>query len=164
MENLLYGAAYYDEYMPEERLQEDIRLLQKAHMNVVRIGESTWATCEPQDGVFDFSHVTKVIEAMGKAGISVIIGTPTYAVPSWMVKEYPDVLATTKTGRGLYGPRQIMDITNKTYLFYAERVIRKMMEICLPYKNVIGIQLDNETKAYGTAGRNVQADEPGLRS
>ena len=157
MENLLYGAAYYDEYMPEERLQEDIRLLQKAHMNVVRIGESTWATCEPQDGVFDFSHVTKVIEAMGKAGISVIIGTPTYAVPSWMVKEYPDVLATTKTGRGLYGPRQIMDITNKTYLFYAERVIRKMMEICLPYKNVIGIQLDNETKAYGTAGRNVQA-------
>ena len=157
MENLLYGAAYYDEYMPEERLQEDIRLLQKAHMNVVRIGESTWATCEPQDGVFDFSHVTKVIEAMGKAGISVIIGTPTYAVPSWMVKEYPDVLATTKTGRGLYGPRQIMDITNKTYLFYAERVIRKMMEICLPYRNVIGIQLDNETKAYGTAGRNVQA-------
>ncbi len=48
MENLLYGAAYYDEYMPEERLQEDIRLLQKAHMNVVRIGERPRPTrCPP---------------------------------------------------------------------------------------------------------------------
>ena len=93
---------------------------------------------------------------MGKAGIDVILGTPTYAVPSWLVELDPDVLATTKTGRGLYGPRQIMDITNKTYLFYAERVIRKMMETCLPYENVIGIQLDNETKSYGTAGKNVQ--------
>ena len=127
MDRLLYGAAYYDEYMPRERLSQDVALLKKAHMNVVRIGESTWATCEPQDGVFDFSHVTRVIEAMGKAGIDVILGTPTYAVPSWLVELDPDVLATTKTGRGLYGPRQIMDITNKTYLFYAERVIRKMM-------------------------------------
>lgn len=156
MDRLLYGAAYYDEYMPRERLSQDVALLKKAHMNVVRIGESTWATCEPQDGVFDFSHVTRVIEAMGKAGIDVILGTPTYAVPSWLVELDPDVLATTKTGRGLYGPRQIMDITNKTYLFYAERVIRKMMETCLPYENVIGIQLDNETKSYGTAGKNVQ--------
>ena len=61
MDRLLYGAAYYDEYMPRERLSQDVALLKKAHMNVVRIGESTWATCEPQDGVFDFSHVTRVI-------------------------------------------------------------------------------------------------------
>ncbi len=80
MDHLLYGAAYYDEYMPCERLEEDIRLMKKAGMNVVRIGESTWSTCEPQDGVFDFHHVTRVIEAMNRAGISVILGTPTYAV------------------------------------------------------------------------------------
>ena len=127
MDHLLYGAAYYDEYMPCERLEEDIRLMKKAGMNVVRIGESTWSTCEPQDGVFDFHHVTRVIEAMNRAGISVILGTPTYAVPTWLVRKYPDVLAVTHEGPKRYGWRQNMDITSPVYRLYAERVIRKMM-------------------------------------
>ncbi|MBO6113013.1 MAG: beta-galactosidase [Lachnospiraceae bacterium] len=156
MDKLLYGAAYYDEYMPVERLDEDIRMMKKAGMNVVRIGESTWSTFEVQDGEFDFSHLDKVMDAMDKAGISVILGTPTYAVPTWLVKSYPEVLATTVNGRGIYGARQIMDITNPTYLFYAERAIRRMMEHCASHTSVIGVQLDNETKAYGTAGPNVQ--------
>lgn len=156
MDRLLYGAAYYDEYMPCERLAEDIRLMKKAGMNVVRIGESTWSTMEPQEGVFHMEHLTRVIEAMGEAGIQVILGTPTYAIPTWMVKAYPDILAVTNEGRGLYGHRQNMDITHPVYLFYAERAIRKMMETCAACPNVIGVQLDNETKAYGTAGPNVQ--------
>ena len=53
MDHLLYGAAYYDEYMPYERLEKDIALMKAAGMNTVRIGESTWSTCEPQEGVFD---------------------------------------------------------------------------------------------------------------
>ena len=155
-QHLLYGAAYYEEYLPYDRLDQDIEMLKAAGMNVVRIGESTWSTCEPQEGVFDFHHVTRVIETMGKAGISVIIGTPTYAIPTWMEKSYPDVLATTHKGRGIYGARQIMDITHPVYRYYAERIIRRMMEACAHYDNVIGVQLDNETKAYDTAGANVQ--------
>lgn len=156
MEKLLYGAAYYDEYMPYDRLEKDIALMKKAHINVVRIAESTWATCEPQEGVFDFSHVVRVMDAMEEAGISVIIGTPTYAVPSWMVKAHPDILVTTKHGRALYGPRQIMDLSNAAYRFYCERVIRKLMQCTAHRKCVIGYQLDNETKYYGTAGDHVQ--------
>ena len=57
MKKLLFGAAYYDEYMPYDRLDKDIEMMKKAGINTVRIAESTWSTCEPQDGVFDFSHV-----------------------------------------------------------------------------------------------------------
>ncbi|WP_394918959.1 beta-galactosidase [uncultured Robinsoniella sp.] len=156
MDQILYGAAYYDEYMPVDRLDQDIEMMKQAGINVVRIAESTWSTYEPQDGVFDFSHVERVMDAMEAAGISVIIGTPTYAVPTWMVKAYPDVLATTVKGRGMYGPRQIMDITSPVYLYYAERIIRKLMACTAKRKCVIGYQLDNETKYYGTAGKNVQ--------
>ena len=156
MDQILYGAAYYDEYMPVERLDQDIEMMKQAGINVVRIAESTWSTYEPQDGVFDFYHVERVMDAMEAAGISVIIGTPTYAVPTWMVKAYPDVLATTVKGRGMYGPRQIMDITSPVYLYYAERIIRKLMACTAKRKCVIGYQLDNETKYYGTAGKNVQ--------
>lgn len=156
MKELLYGAAYYDEYMPYDRLGKDVEMMKKAGINTVRIAESTWSTCEPQPGVFDFSHVERVMDAMEEAGINVIIGTPTYAVPTWMVKAHPDVLAETVRGRGIYGARQIMDITHPVYLFYAERVIRELMKLTAHRKCVIGFQLDNETKYYGTAGKNVQ--------
>ena len=131
-------------------------MMKKAGINTVRIAESTWSTCEPQPGVFDFSHVERVMDAMEEAGINVIIGTPTYAVPTWMVKAHPDVLAETVKGRGIYGARQIMDITHPVYLFYAERVIRELLKRTAHRKCVIGFQLDNETKYYGTAGKNVQ--------
>ena len=156
MKELLYGAAYYDEYMPYDRLDKDVEMMKKAGINTVRIAESTWSTCEPQPGEFDFSHVERVMDAMEEAGINVIIGTPTYAVPTWMVKAHPDVLAETVKGRGIYGARQIMDITHPVYLFYAERVIRELMKRTAHRKCVIGFQLDNETKYYGTAGKNVQ--------
>ncbi|MDO5338005.1 MAG: beta-galactosidase [Eubacteriales bacterium] len=156
MKELLFGAAYYDEYMPYERLNQDVAMMKKAGINTVRIAESTWSTCEPQEGVFDFSHVERVMDAMEEAGIHVIIGTPTYAVPTWMVKSYPDILATTVKGRGIYGARQIMDITHPAYRYYSERVIRELMKHTAHRKCVIGFQLDNETKYYGTAGKNVQ--------
>lgn len=156
MKEILFGAAYYDEYMPCERLDEDIRMMKKAGMNTVRIAESTWSTCEPQQGIFDFTYVDRVLDAMEEAGIHVIVGTPTYAIPTWLVKSYPDVLAETKEGRGIYGARQIMDITHPAYRYYGERVIRKLAEHTAGRKCVIGFQLDNETKHYGTAGKNVQ--------
>lgn len=156
MAKLRYGVAYYDEYMPSERLNEDIAMMKEAGINVVRIAESTWSTHEPQNGVFDFSSVDRVLDAMHAAGIEVIVGTPTYAVPTWLVKEHPDVLAVTAKGPGRYGARQIMDITNPVYLFHAERIIRKLISRVCKHPAVIGYQTDNETKHYETAGDNVQ--------
>lgn len=156
LDKLLFGVAYYDEYMPYERLDKDIQMMKEAGINVVRIAESTWSTVEPQDNVFDFSHIDRVLKAMHKANISVIIGTPTYAVPTWLVRKYPDVLATTPQGRNQYGARQNMDITNTHFRFHAERVIRKIMEHVKDHPAIIGYQVDNETKSYNTTGPNVQ--------
>lgn len=153
---LLYGVAYYDEYMPYDRLDKDIQMMKNAGINVVRIAESTWSTVEPQDGVFDFTHIDRVLNAMHKAGIRVIVGTPTYAVPTWLVRKYPDVLAITPQGQNRYGARQNMDIANKHFLTHAERVIRRIMEHVKDHPAIIGYQVDNETKAYNTAGPEVQ--------
>jgi beta-galactosidase len=77
-------------------------------------------------------------------------------VPTWLVRKYPDVLAITPQGPNRYGARQNMDITNKHYLFHAERVIRKILEHIKDHPAIIGYQIDNETKAYNTAGPEVQ--------
>ena len=156
MNKLLYGVAYYDEYMPYDRLEKDVKMMKETGINVVRIAESTWSTVEPQDGVFDFTHIDRVLDAMHKGGIRVIVGTPTYAVPTWLVKKYPAILATTPTGQNKYGMRQNMDIANTDFRFHAERVIRKIMEHVKDHPAIIGYQVDNETKHYHTSGDNVQ--------
>ncbi len=155
MEKLLYGVAYYDEYIPYDRLDKDIELMKTAGINVVRIAESTWSTLEPQNGVFDFTSIDRVMNAMHASGIKVIIGTPTYAVPTWMVRQHPDILALTSKGQNKYGPRQNMDITNPNYLFYAERMIRALMLHVKDHPSIIGYQVDNETKHYDVSGQRV---------
>ena len=153
---LLFGVAYYEEYMPYDRLDKDIEMMKEAGINTVRIAESTWSTVEPHDGQYDFSHIDRVLDAMHRARIRVIVGTPTYAVPAWLVKKHSDVLAITAQGQNQYGPRQNMDITNEHFRFHAERVIRKIMEHVKDHPAIIGYQIDNETKHYNTAGPNVQ--------
>jgi beta-galactosidase len=47
---VLYGVAYYHEYMPYDRLEKDVQMMQEAGISVVRLGESTWSLSEPQEG------------------------------------------------------------------------------------------------------------------
>lgn len=155
-DHLLFGAAYYLEYLPYDRLETDFEMMERAGMNTIRIAESTWSTLEPSDGVFDFTHIDRMLAAAARHHISVIIGTPTYAIPAWLAKKYPDILAVTANGQELYGHRQNMDITHPGYRMHCERVIRALMERVKDVPHVIGFQLDNETKSYGTAGPRVQ--------
>ncbi|WP_454762243.1 beta-galactosidase [Caulobacter segnis] len=157
-DTILYGVAYYDEYTPVDRVDEDARMMKAAGITVVRIAESTWGTLEPQPGVFDFSHVDRMLAAMHKQGIKVIVGTPTYAIPTWLAREHPSLLVVGANGvRAQYGPRQNMDISDPDYRAAAERVIVALVDHVKDHPAVIGYQLDNETKAYGSSGPNVQA-------
>lgn len=154
--SLLFGTAYYPEYMPYERTDKDIEMMAQAGMNVIRIAESTWSTLEPVEGTFDFSYIDRIVKATAKVGMSVIIGTPTYAIPAWLAKKDADIMVRTKDGQAVYGRRQIYDLLNPTFVFYAERVIRKLAEHTAPMENVIGFQIDNETKHYGNDGQRMQ--------
>lgn len=155
--DIMFGAAYYPEYMPYERLQEDIAMMQEAGMNTVRIAESTWSTLEPVEGKFDFSYIDKVLAAVEKAGMYAVIGTPTYAIPSWLEKKCPEVMVFDGYTRAKYGRRQIMDIVHPVFRQCAENVIYKLLEHTAKNPCVIGFQIDNETKHYGTASPEVQA-------
>lgn len=152
LNSILFGAAYYDEYMPYDRLDTDMKMMKEAGMNVIRIAESTWSTLEPTDGNFDFTHLDRMLDASEEYGLSVIVGTPTYALPAWLAKKHPDILATTHAGHELYGRRQNMDIAHPQYQYHAERMIRALMAHIKDRPSIIGYQLDNETNHYDTCG------------
>jgi beta-galactosidase len=141
-----YGAAYYPEYQPYDRLKRDIALMREANLTCVRLGESTWSNWEPADGSFELGWMEKVIDALHEAGIAVILGTPTYAIPPWLHRKYPEILAVRAGGeRVAYGGRQNVDLTHAAYRFHAERVIRAVVGHFAGHPAVIGYQIDNET-------------------
>ncbi len=163
---VLYGAAYYNEYMPGDqnaRLEKDVALMKAAGLNVVRMGESTWSLWEPEDGHFDYAWMDRIVDAMGKAGIKVILGTPTYSIPAWMAHQHPEILADRippgmfggKAQPAVYGLRQNMDTDSPAYRFYAERLIRHIVAHYKDNPTVIGWQLDNETSSYDAANPDV---------
>jgi beta-galactosidase len=123
MSTILYGAAYYPEYTPYERVDRDVALMAQAGITVVRMGESTWSHWEPRDGDFQFAWMARVLDRLDRAGIKVILGTPTYSIPTWLYRKYPEILVThyepapllsdpyepsypSAAPPGYYGPRQ----------------------------------------------------------
>jgi beta-galactosidase len=156
-DNILYGVSYYHEYMPTERLEKDVQLMQEAGVSVVRLAESSWSGFEPQEGRFEFAWMDRIIDRLHKAGIKVIVGTPTYSIPPWLWKKYPDMLIEYADGRKMgYGIRQNVDLTNPNFLLYAERIVRKIAEHYAKHPAVIGFQVDNETLTRGAANPGFQ--------
>lgn len=142
---VLYGAAYYAEYQLSDRTEEDLDLMAAAGFTVIRVGESVWSTWEPRDGEFDLDWLQPVLDGAHARGIGVVLGTPTYAVPPWLQKAYPEIAAHRATGEPIpWGWRQEMDYSHPAFLFHAERVIRAVVGRYAQHPAVIGWQLDNE--------------------
>ena len=166
MDSILYGVAYYPEYMPYERLDKDVELMRQAGITVVRVGESTWSTWEPRDGDFQFAWMQRVLDRLYAAGIAAILGTPTYSIPTWLYKAHPEIVVTHDTTSppltdpyyptypsseppGFYGPRQNYDFLNPYFRQHAERIIREIVSHFRDHPAVIGYQIDNETFPTG---------------
>src|SRR5438445_617852 len=77
-----FGAAYYPEPLPESRWPRDIALMKQANFTVVRLGEFAWSTMEPKEGEYAFDWLDKAVALLDKAGIDVVMGTPTAAPPA----------------------------------------------------------------------------------
>jgi beta-galactosidase len=177
MDTILYGVAYYPEYMPYDRLDKDVELMRKAGITVVRVGESTWSTWEPRDGDFQFAWMQRVLDRLHQAGIKAILGTPTYSIPTWLYKKYPEILVThngtapplsdpyapsypPSLTPGYYGPRQNYDFLNPYFLQHAERVIRGIVSHFKDHPAVIGYQIDNETFPTGILTQYAECSVP----
>ena len=150
---VLFGAAYYHEYTPAydattppgERLKTDLDLMAEANFTVIRVGESVWSTWEPENGRFDLDWLRPVLDGAHERGISVIVGTPTYAVPPWLARQYPEIAGEHATGRRVgWGARQEADFTHPAFRFHAERVIRRIAARYAEHPAVVGWQVDNE--------------------
>ena len=140
-----FGAAYYHEYQRVDRLETDLDLMAEASFSVIRVGESVWSTWEPQNGTFNLEWLLPVLDGAHERRIGVVLGTPTYAVPPWLARIYPEIAGERATGQRIsWGARQEVDFTHPAFRFHAERVVREILARYAAHPGVIGVQVDNE--------------------
>jgi len=140
-----FGAAYYPEDWPASQVDEDIRLMKKAGMNCMRIGEFAWSSMEPQEGQYDLDWLHRVVDKLGKAGIASIMCTPSCTPPAWLVSRYPEVLIVDSHGEHRqHGARRNACPNSPVYRDQCARIVTRMAEEFGRDGNVIGWQLDNE--------------------
>ncbi len=146
---ILLGTDWYPEQWPESRWEEDLRLMQAAHIKVVRIAEFAWSTMEPSENHFDFDWLERAISLAARHDIVSVLGTPTAAPPAWLTHKYPDTLRVDDTGhRVAHGIRAHGSVTSPRYRDFCRRIAGQMAARFGHNPNVMGWQIDNE---YGYA-------------
>ncbi len=142
---LYYGACYYPEHWTAEQAKNDIPLMKKAGINVVRMGEFAWCKFEPEQGRYKFDWLDPVIAALHKAGIATVLGTPTAIPPHWALMRHPDILQVDRFGHTInQGARCHCCKNAPGYQMLAESVTRAIGLHYAGMDGVIGWQVDNE--------------------
>jgi beta-galactosidase len=142
---IVLGAAWYPEQWPEARWEEDLRLMEAAHLSVVRVGEFAWSSMEPSEGKFDLDWLERAIAAAATHHIIVVLGTPTAAPPAWLTRKYPDTLRVDENGqRATHGTRAQESVTSARYHAFCKKIVEQMARQFGHNPNVVGWQIDNE--------------------
>jgi beta-galactosidase len=143
--HLILGTAWYPEQWPEERWDDDLRLMQAAGINMVRIGEFAWSRLEPEEGHYDLDWLARAVDKAAQHHIAVVLGTPTAAPPAWLTQKYPDTLRIDEHGRRAgHGGRQHFSFTSSRYRDFCRGIAEAMARRFGHHPNVLGWQIDNE--------------------
>ena len=145
------GTCYYPEHWPEEMWDADARRMADAGLTWVRIGEFAWSKLEPSPGELRFEWLDRAIEVLGKAGLKVVLGTPTATPPRWMLKKHPDMTALDADGkeRG-FGSRRHYCFSHEGYREECDRIVRLFAERYGRNGHVGAWQTDNEYGCHDT--------------
>jgi beta-galactosidase len=129
---------------PESAWERDVELMQTAGINVVRMGEFTWGLCEPEAGKYDFSWLKRVMDLLGKAGIQVVLATPTAAPPIWLARKHPEILPLDERGLVKHeGTRRAVCLNSDVFWDYSKRIVENMAKALGPHPQLIAWQIDN---------------------
>jgi beta-galactosidase len=158
---MYFGTDYYPEHwvypyagtpeQPESRWARDAELMVAAGINVVRMGEFAWGLYEPEEGQFDFEWMRRAMDVMGRAGIQVVLGTPTAAPPLWLAGKYPEILPVNKEGLILHeGTRRACCLNSNVYWEKSKTIVQELAKALGTHPQLIAWQIDN-----GLGGHNI---------
>ncbi len=146
------GVCYYPEHWPEPMWADDAAGMVAMGISLVRIGEFAWSRIEPEPGRFDWGWLDRAVETLHRAGLGIIMGTPTATPPKWLVDRMPDMIAYDRDGRPRrFGSRRHYCFSHAGYAQEARRITQAMAERYGRHPAVVMWQTDNEYGCHDTA-------------
>lgn len=143
----MHGADYNpDQWQHDPRvLAEDIRLMKLAHCNVMAVGIFSWASLEPEESVYRFEWLDRVLDTFAENGIYAWLATPSGARPAWMSEKYPEMLRVEKNRvRNLHGMRHNHCFTSPVYREKVTQMNTRLAERYSGHPAVVGWHVSNE--------------------
>ncbi len=126
-------------------MRQDLEWMRAAGLHCVRIGESAWATMQPERERFDWALFDEVLRLCEEAGIGVILGTPTYAPPAWLEEAQPEIIARRHDGTPWYRhSRRCYDYTQPAYRSACDTIVEAMAQRYGRDERIWAWQIDNE--------------------
>lgn len=145
---IYYGGDYNPDQWDEATIDEDMRLFKKANINLVVLPVFSWAKLEPEEGVYNFGWLDKLMDKFAENDLKVALATPTTAQPAWLSRKYPEVLPVDKQGRKrTHGMRVYFCVNSPKY---RERAAAIAEEMAKRYANHPALVLWHVANEYGT--------------
>ena len=151
-QQLYVGANWHPHDLTSDEISRDIRLMQEAGFNVVRLGHLAWDSYEPREGEYSFAWFDPVLDQCEAAGIKVILDIPVRPAPMWLHKKYPGVNIVDGRGGITYpNHRYMQDVGDPDYQRCALALTEAMTARYGSHPAVIGFGLDNEAASGATS-------------
>lgn len=142
------GVFYYPEQWPENQWERDFKNIAKLGFEFTHLAEFSWAYIEPEEGYFDFTWLDRAVEMAYKAGLKIIMCTPTLCPPAWMGEKYPEIYLVGSDGRRReHGIRANASLSNPVYEDFMEKIVTGFAGHYGKDKRIWGWQIDNEPLA-----------------
>lgn len=147
-DRIYYGGDYNPDQWDDRTIEEDMRLFKKAGINLLTLPVFSWAKLEPDEGVYDFEWLDRIIDKIWEAGIHVCLATPTTAQPAWLSTRYPEVLPVDIAGRKRTHGMRVFFCVNS--LKYRERTAAIAEEMAKRYARHPALAMWHVSNEYGT--------------
>lgn len=142
---LFVGACYQPIDRSPEEIDHDIAIMKRAGFNVVRMGDLSWDSFEPEQGKFTFGWFDNVMDKMQAAGIRVILDIPGTPAPIWLHRTYPGVDIIAQNGTRLPPAERYMDdISDPNYVREVGIMADALTKRYAHHLGVIAVGYDNE--------------------
>lgn len=145
---VLYVGANYHPHDDKniDKIKTDIRLMQEAKLNVVRLGHLAWDSYEPTDGQFNFVWFDEVMDELDKAGIKVILDIAIRPAPIWLHQKFPSIDVVDANGNVQYPNHRYMDdVGDPNYQKYALRFADVLSKRYAKHPALLAFGIDNES-------------------
>lgn len=143
-----YGASYSPLIYPEQEWAPDLRKMQAAGMNLVRIGDvhGSWDRIEPQEGHLRLEILKRFYHAAADYGIRVLLSNGTACPPLWLAQKYPDIRLLSSRGERypLAASYHWACIHHPGFLTEARRYTAALAKFAVTQPNHFGWQISNE--------------------